>query len=55
MINNHTLAELFRLWKNDFLTIARFAEYLNIDESDTRALIDMGRKYHNQGVNHVRH
>lgn len=45
---NHQLAELFRLWKNDFLTVARFAEYLNIDEQDARVLIDMGRKYHNQ-------
>ena len=48
---NDKLAELFRLWKNDFLTVARFAEYLNIDESDARVLIDMGRKYHDKGVN----
>jgi glycogen debranching enzyme len=51
MINNQSLAELFRLWKNDFLTVSRFAEYLNIDEQDARVLIDMGRKYHNQGAN----
>jgi len=45
---NEQLAALFREWMNDFLTVKRFAEYLNIDEQDAATLIDMGRKYHNK-------
>lgn len=45
---NQKLAELFREWKNNFLTVERFAEYLEIEEQDARVLINMGRKYHNK-------
>ena len=48
MITNQTLAAMFRTWANDYLTIAKFAEDHGISEHDARALINMGRVYHNQ-------
>jgi len=45
-----TLADLYLEFINDFLTIERYAEYLDISVSQCRALIDIGREFHNERV-----
>lgn len=35
---------------NDFITVQRMAEYYGIDGKDAEALIEMGRKYHEENV-----
>ena len=44
------LADLYLEYINDFLTIERFAEYLDISVVQCRALIDIGREFHNERV-----
>ena len=53
MITDKTLAEFFRTWINDYLTIAKLAADHGIDETDARILIEIGRAYHNRGVNNA--
>lgn len=48
-LKNH-LADLYLEYINDFLTIERFAEYLDISVVQCRALIDIGREFHNERV-----
>lgn len=43
------LASLFRDYLNDYLTVERFAEDHEISVNDARTLIDLGRKYHEEG------
>ena len=43
--HREVLKATFRVWRNDFLTIAAFADWLGVDDDDARALVDMGRKY----------
>jgi len=42
------LADLYLEWWNDWLTLERFAEYQGVSVDDAEALINMGRRYHNQ-------
>lgn len=37
-------------WFNNFLTLARFAEYYNLSESQARIAISAGKKIHEQRV-----
>lgn len=43
--HREVLKATYRTFANDFLTTARFAEWLGLDETDARALVDIGRKY----------
>ena len=43
------LAELYRQYLNEFVTVAAFARFHEIDEPDAAELIEMGRKYHEEG------
>lgn len=43
------LAKLFREYLNDYLTVERFAEDHEVSVNDARTLIDLGRKYHEEG------
>jgi hypothetical protein len=43
------LAQLFRDWLNNYLTVARFAEVLGVTESKALRIIDIGRKCHKEG------
>lgn len=45
-----TLADLYLEFINDFLTIERFAEYLDVSVSQCLALVDLGREFHNERV-----
>ena len=42
------LASLFRDYLNDYLTVERFADH-EVSVNDARTLIDLGRKYHEEG------
>ena len=44
------LANLYLEYVNDFLTIERFAEYLDVSVTQCRAMVDLGREFHNEGV-----
>ena len=44
------LADLYLEFINDFLTTERFAEYLDISSTQCRALVDLGREFHNERV-----
>lgn len=48
-LKNH-LADLYLEFINDFLTTERFAEYLGISVVQCRALVDLGREFHNERV-----
>lgn len=48
-LKNH-LADLYLEFINDFLTTERFAEYLDISSTQCRALVDLGREFHNERV-----
>ena len=41
------IADMFRDWFNNFLTVACFADYYGISESRAERIIDTGRKIHN--------
>lgn len=41
------LAELFRFYWNDFLTVSYFAEYHGLTETRANRLINAGRRAHN--------
>lgn len=42
------LIQYYLDWYNNFISIKYFAEWHGVDEDDARALLDMGRKYHNE-------
>lgn len=44
------LIEFYLDWVNNFLTIQRMAEHYGLTISDTMALIEMGRVYHEESV-----
>lgn len=44
------LIEFYLEWVNDYLTIEKMAEDKSLDQNDTRALIALGKKYHEQNV-----
>ena len=44
-----TLAKFYREYLNDFLTIARFAEYHEISEVEATELVKIGKLYHEAG------
>ena len=43
------LAKAYRSWVNDYLTIARFAADHDLTEADALVIIDLGRRYHEEG------
>ena len=43
-----TLADFWLEYRNDFLTVARFAAYHEISESDANELIALGCRYHQE-------
>lgn len=47
------LAELFREWFNDYLTVKVFAEHKGIPENKAYRLINAGRKAHNLGCRNI--
>ena len=44
------LAEIFRDWFNNFLTIERFAEYYGLSIANAERVIRIGHKAHEAGV-----
>lgn len=40
------LNEMYLDWVNNFATISAFASWYGVDEKESRAIIDMGRKIH---------
>ena len=42
-----SIAKLYLLYVNDFLTVGKFAEYLGISEAKANRIIDLGRKINN--------
>jgi len=43
-------AEMYLDWVNNFLTVARFAEYYNISETEALAVIEKGRIDHHANL-----
>lgn len=43
-----TLADLFLDYFNNYLTVEKFAEHNELDVDDAKAIIELGRKYHEQ-------
>lgn len=44
------LQDIFLEYANNFLTVARFAEYYGFTESEAKHLIDLGREVHERLV-----
>lgn len=42
-MNREQLAAAYLTWRNDFLTVAAFAEYCGLHEDEAKALISLGR------------
>ena len=49
-----TLADLYLDWVNNFLTIGRFSEYYGLDEEDSRELLKLAKKCHEQRVDFLK-
>ena len=52
-MTNYTIEkrrELYLDWVNNFLTVAYFAEYYDISESEAQEVINSGRKIHERTV-----
>ena len=49
-ITKKSIAAFYREYLNNFLTITRMSEYYEMPESDCQYLIDLGRKYHEEGA-----
>jgi hypothetical protein len=49
-----TLADLYLDWVNNFLTIAIFSEYYGLDEEDSRELLKLAKKCHEQRVDFLK-
>ena len=41
-------ADLYLIWRNNFLTIGGFADFYHIDDTQSDALITLGRRYHEE-------
>lgn len=42
------LAEIYREWVNDFLSIDAYADYYHIELEEAYMLIQLGRRFHNE-------
>lgn len=42
------IADLYLSWVNEFLTVARFAEYYYLEKYEAEQLIDMGRRFQDE-------
>jgi hypothetical protein len=49
-----TLADLYLDWVNNFLTIGRFSEYYGLDEEDSKELLKLAKKCHEQRVDYLK-
>jgi hypothetical protein len=49
-----TLADLYLDWVNNFLTIERFSEYYGLDEEDSKELLKLAKKCHEQRVDFLK-
>jgi hypothetical protein len=49
-----TLADLYLDWVNNFLTIERFSEYYGLDEEDSKELLKIAKKCHEQRVDYLK-
>jgi hypothetical protein len=49
-----TLADLYLDWVNNFLTIGRFSEYYGLDEDDSKELLKLAKKCHEQRVDYLK-
>lgn len=49
-----TLADLYLDWVNNFLTIERFSEYYGLDEEDSKELLKLAKKCHEQRVDYLK-
>lgn len=52
MQNNHqltSLAMLYRMYLNEFISVGGFADWLGADDGDALIIIEQGRKAHNTG------
>lgn len=47
---NYELRMMFLDWVNNYLTVEKFAADNGVSVEDARALIEMGRKYHEEHV-----
>ena len=48
------LADLYLDWVNNFLTIERFSEYYGLDEEDSKELLKLAKKCHEQRVDFLK-
>jgi hypothetical protein len=48
------LADLYLDWVNNFLTIERFSEYYGLDEEDSKELLKLAKKCHEQRVDYLK-
>ena len=56
-MNNQTMAkqlqEFYLDWVNNYLTVEKMAEHNELTVEDTTVLINLGRSYHEEGLNNV--
>ena len=48
------LADVYLDWVNNFLTIERFSEYYGLDDDDSKALLEIAKKSHEQRVEYYK-
>ena len=53
MTNREKIEGLYLDWFNDFLTVARFAEYHGMTESKALRVINTGRALNHRGIYYV--
>lgn len=47
------LQEFYLDWVNNYLTVEKMAEHNELTLEDTAILINLGRSYHEEGLNNV--
>jgi len=47
------LQEFYLDWVNNYLTVDKMAEHNDLTVEDTATLINLGRSYHEKGLNNV--
>ena len=47
------LQEFYLDWVNNYLTVDKMAEHHELTVADARLLIELGRSYHEEGLNNV--
>jgi len=56
-MNNQTMAKQLQAfyldWINNYLTVEKMAEHNELTVEDTATLINLGRSYHEEGLNNV--